>query len=99
VTVTVVDGYRTRAEPLKVNSRAANVSRRLRSRTPEKLYLYDTLLEQLAYNRKHMAFECSLLVSARKLIIGQGRQFRGRFPDHKRHVLEIPRQPSEEGVI
>jgi hypothetical protein len=67
--------------------------------TRGRLYVYDALLARPAYNFKHMAFECSLLVSAPKPIMGQGRRFRGRFPERKGHVLEIPPQPSEEGVV
>lgn len=45
LTVTVLmDGYWTRPDPLKLRSRTAKVARRLRSRTPTKLYVYDTLL-------------------------------------------------------
>lgn len=44
MTVTVVGGYGTRAEPPKLSSRAAKVARKLRSRTPAQLYVYDTLL-------------------------------------------------------
>jgi hypothetical protein len=48
-TVTVVVcGYWPRAEPLKVSSRAAKVERILRSRTPARLYVYDTILAGLA---------------------------------------------------
>jgi hypothetical protein len=77
----VVDGYWTRSEPLKLSSRAAKVARRLRSRTPAKLYIYETLLERVAHNLKYIAFECGPPASALKPIMGQGRPFRGRFPD------------------
>jgi hypothetical protein len=92
-------GYRAPPKSLMATTLMANPTNVLRSRTPARLYVYDTILERLAYNLKHMAFEFSLLVSAPKPVMGQGRQFRGRFPDHKLHVLEIPRQPSEESVI
>jgi hypothetical protein len=58
VTVTVaMDSYWTRAEPLKLSSRAAMLARRLRSSMTAKLYAYETLLKWLAYNLKHIAFE------------------------------------------
>jgi hypothetical protein len=46
--------------------------------THARLYVDDTLLEWLAYNLKHMAFEFGPLISAQKPIMGQGREFRGR---------------------
>jgi hypothetical protein len=75
---TVVGGYSTQPEPLGVMSRAANAAKAWRLRTCGRLYLYDTLLERLAYNLKHMAFEFGPLVSAQKPIMGQGRESRGR---------------------
>jgi hypothetical protein len=54
------------------------VVRAVRSGRYARLYVYETLLERLAYNLKHMAFEFGPLVSAQKPIMGQGREFRGR---------------------
>ena len=95
----VMGGYGPLLEPPEVMSRAAKVAKTLRFRTPAKLYIYETLLEWLAYNLKHMAFEFGPLVSAQKPVMGQGCRFRGRAADCKRRVLEILRWPFEEGVI
>jgi hypothetical protein len=67
--------------------------------TPKRLSVCDAVLERLAYTLKYMAFEFGPLVPALKPIMGQGYLFRGRFPNCKRHVLEILCQPSEERVI
>jgi hypothetical protein len=40
----VVDGYWTRPDSLTLSSRTANVARRLRFRTPARLYVYDAVL-------------------------------------------------------
>jgi hypothetical protein len=99
VTVTVVGGYRALLESLTAITLKANPMNVLRSMTPARLYVYDTILEWLAYNLKHMAFEFGPLVSAQKPVMGQGCRFRGRAADCKRRVLEILRWPFEEGVI
>jgi hypothetical protein len=59
-------------------SRTTSAASATRSMTHARLYVDDTLLEWLAYNLKHMAFEFGPLVSAQKPIMGQGREFRGR---------------------
>jgi hypothetical protein len=49
VTVTVmVGGYRSRLEPPEVVRRAAKAAKTLRSKTPARLYVCETLLEGLA---------------------------------------------------
>jgi hypothetical protein len=53
----VLEGYWPRLEPLKVSSRAAMLSRRLRSSMPAKLYVYETLLERLPQDLEDMAAE------------------------------------------
>jgi hypothetical protein len=57
-----VGGCRSQPELPEVERRAAKAAKTLRSRTPARLYLDDTLLERLAYNLKHIAFEFGLLV-------------------------------------
>jgi hypothetical protein len=59
----VMGGYGPLLEPPEAVSRAAKVAKTLKSRTPARLYICDAVLERLAYNLKHMALECSLLVS------------------------------------
>ena len=72
MTVTVVmNGYRPRAEPLKLSSRAAKVSRRLRSRMPAKSYVYDTLLELLPQHLQDMAATLGSLIEEEHAMVGQ----------------------------
>jgi hypothetical protein len=54
--------YWTRPARLAVSSRLAKLIKSLRFMTCGRLYVYDTLLERLAYNLKHIAFEFGLLV-------------------------------------
>jgi integrase len=61
--------------------------------------LQDVALKRLPYNLKHIVLEFGPAVSVLKPVRGQGREFRGRAADCKRHVLEILRRPSEESVI
>lgn len=70
MTVTVaVDGYWTRAEPLKLSSRAAKVARRLRSRTPAKLYVYETLLQLLAQDIQDVAAEFRKFIQEKNAVV------------------------------
>jgi hypothetical protein len=71
VTVTVVDGYWTRPDPLKLSSRTAKVARRLRFRTPAKLYSCETLLEWLAQDLKDMAAELEPFIQVEHAMVGQ----------------------------
>jgi hypothetical protein len=75
VTITMLDGYWSRAELLKLSSRAANAARTWRSSTPARLYSCDTVLERVAHNLKYIAFECGPLASALNPIMGLGRPF------------------------
>ncbi len=73
MTVTVaVDGYWTRAKPLTLSSRAAKVPRRLRSRAPAKLYVYETLLERLSQDFEDMALELGPLIQEQDAVMRQG---------------------------
>jgi hypothetical protein len=72
MTVTVaVDGYWTRVEPLKLSSRAAKVARRLRSRTPAKLYVYETLLQLLAQDLQDVAAEFRKFIQEKNAVVRQ----------------------------
>jgi hypothetical protein len=53
----VVGGYHALPESLMAIIRKANSANVLRSRTPAKLYVYDTLLERLAQDLQDMAPE------------------------------------------
>jgi hypothetical protein len=72
VTITVlVDGYCTRPDSLKLSSRTAKVARRLRFTTPEKLYVYETLLERLAQDLQDMATKLGPFIQEEHAIVGQ----------------------------
>jgi hypothetical protein len=62
VAAEVMGGYGPLLKPPEVVSRAAKVAKTLRSRTPAKLYVYDTLLERLAQDLQHMAPERWLFI-------------------------------------
>jgi hypothetical protein len=51
----VLGGYGPLLEPPEVVSCAAKVAKRLKSRTPAKLYVYETLLERLPQDLQDMA--------------------------------------------
>jgi hypothetical protein len=53
----VLGGYGPLLEPPKFVSRAAKVARRLRSSTPAKLYVDETLLERLPQDLQDLAAE------------------------------------------
>ena len=68
--VTVVGSYGTQAEPLEVMSRAANAAKAWRSRTPARLYVYDTLLERLAQDLEDMAAELGQFIQEAHAVVG-----------------------------
>jgi hypothetical protein len=71
VAVTEVDGYGTRPKPFKVSSYAAMVATTLTSRTPAKLYLYDTLLKWLAQDLEDMAAALRPFIQEEHTVMGQ----------------------------
>jgi hypothetical protein len=83
----------------RVFIRSASAAKATMSGTRGRLYLYNTLLEGLAYNLKHIAFEFAPLVWALKPATGQGFRFRGGAADCRQCVLEILRRLSEDGLI
>ena len=76
----IVDGYGTRPKPLKANSRAAKAARRLRSRTPAKIYACDTLLKRLAQGLEDLAAEFGQLIQDEHAVV------RPRHLARHRHV-------------
>ncbi len=88
-----MDGYWTQAAPLKLSSRAAKVARRLRSRTPAKLYVYETLLEWLAQDLKDMAAALGQFIQEAHAMVGQR-----HFTRH-RHVAPADQPRIREGVV
>jgi hypothetical protein len=71
VTVTVVDAYSTRADPPELVSRAAKVAKTLKSRTPARLYVDDTLLERLAQHLQDVAAELRQFIQKENTIMCQ----------------------------
>ena len=67
----VVDGYSNHSERCNVRSRTAKASRRLTSRTPARLLVYDTLLERLAQDLQNMASELRELIQEEHTMVGQ----------------------------
>jgi hypothetical protein len=93
-TVTVVvDGYWTRSEPPNVSSRTAKVSRRLRSRTPVRLYVYDTLLEQLAQGLQDMVAALGPCILQEHAVVRQ------RYFARHRHVAPADQPHIRDGVM
>ena len=66
----VPGGYGPLLEPPEVVSRAAKVARTLKSRTPAKLYVYETLLERLAPDLEDMAAALGGLIQEAYAIMG-----------------------------
>jgi hypothetical protein len=72
VTVTVlVDVCWTRPDPLKLSSRTAIVARRLRFRTPAKLYVYDTILKRLGQDVKDLVAARGRFLQEEYAMVGQ----------------------------
>jgi hypothetical protein len=72
VTGTVVmGGYRALPECLTTITRRANSAKVLRSRTPAKLYVYDTLLQRLARDLQHMTPELGKLIQTEYAVMCQ----------------------------
>jgi hypothetical protein len=94
VTVMVlVDGYWPQTEPLTLSSRAAQVARRLRSSTPAKLYVYETILERLAQDLQDMAAELGQFIQEEHTIVGQR-----HFARH-RHVAAADQPRIRDGMM
>jgi hypothetical protein len=72
VTVTgVVGSYGALPEPIEVMSRAAKAAKALRSRTPAKLCVYDTLLQRLPQHLQDMAAELGPFIQEEHAMVGQ----------------------------
>jgi hypothetical protein len=89
----VVDGYWTRPDPLKLSSRTAKVARRLRFRTPERLYVCDAVLKRLAQDLKDMATELGQFIQEEHAIVGQ------RHLARHRHVAAADQPCIRDGVV
>jgi hypothetical protein len=94
VTVTVVvDGYRMLTASLTAMTRRDNSAKELRSRTPAKLYVYDTLLERLAQDLEDMAAEFGPFIQERHAIVGQ------RHVARHRHMAPANHPRVRDGVV
>jgi hypothetical protein len=72
VTVTVVlRSDRPLPEPTEVMRCAANATKSLGFRTPEKLYVYETILEGLAQHLQDMAAELGPFIQEAHAVMGQ----------------------------
>jgi hypothetical protein len=87
----VVGGYCRLPKPTEVVSRAAKIAKTLKSRTPAKLYVYETLLERLTQDLQDMATELGQFIQEEHAIVGQR-----HFTRH-RHVAP-PIRPTSEKV-
>jgi hypothetical protein len=67
----VTGGYYPLLEPPAVVSRAAKVATTLQSRSPAKLYVYETLLKRLAQDPEHMEAELWQLIQEEHAMVGQ----------------------------
>jgi hypothetical protein len=94
VTITVlVDGYCTRPDCHKLSSCTAKALRRLRFKTPAKVYSCETLLEWLAQHLKDMAAELGPFIQEEHAIVGQR-----HFTRH-RHVAAADQPRIRDGVV
>jgi hypothetical protein len=67
----VVGGYCRLPKPTEVVSRAAKIAKTLKSRTPAKLYVYETLLQRLPQHFQDMAAELGEFIQKEHTIVGQ----------------------------
>ena len=67
----VLGSYSPLLVPPEVVSRAAKVAKTLKSRTPAKLYVYETLLERLAQDLRDMAAARGLCIQEAHAMVGQ----------------------------
>src|SRR5262245_53139092 len=86
-------GYGPLLEPPEVVSRAAKVPKTLKSRTPAKLYIDETLLQGLAQNLQHMAAELRQLIQEQHAVVGQ------RHLAWQQHVAPADQPDVREGVM
>jgi len=74
-------------------SRAAKVAKTLRSRTPAKLYVYETLLERLAQDLEDLAAALGPCIQEAHAMVGQ------RHVARHRHVAPADQPRIRDGVV
>jgi hypothetical protein len=63
------------------SANAASETSSARSRTPKRLYVYDTLLERFSPDLEHMALELGPLIQQQEALVRQGhRTWHGPLP-------------------
>jgi hypothetical protein len=93
VSVTVVGGYRALPPRLTATTRRANSAKIWRSRTPARLYLYDTILQRLAQGFEDMAAELRQFIQDEHPVLREGHLTRYR------PVAAADQPPVREGVM
>src|SRR5262245_60782978 len=83
-------GYGPLLEPHEVVSRAAKVAKPLKSSTPAKLYVYETLLQGLAQHLQDMAAALRQLIQEQHAVVGQRHLARHRHvaPTDQLHIRD-----------
>jgi hypothetical protein len=89
----VMGGYCRLPKPPEVGSRAAKVAKTLKSSTPARLNVYETLLERLAQDLEDMAAELGPCIQEEHAIVGQ------RHVTWHRHVAPADQLFIRDGVV
>jgi hypothetical protein len=93
LTVTVVAGYRARAESLTAITCRANSATVFIFRTPAKLYGYETLLKRLAQDLQDMAAALGPFIQKEHAMVGQ------RHFSRHRHVASADQPRIRDGMV
>jgi hypothetical protein len=90
-TVTVVvDGHWTRPDPLKVGNHTTKVVRLLRFSTPERLYVYDPILQLLAQDLQDVAVEFRKFIQEKNAVVRQRHFARQQYRPMPLFVKNVP---------
>jgi hypothetical protein len=86
-------GYRALLASLTAITLTANSVKSFKSRTPAKLYVYETLLEWLAQDLKDMAAELEPCIQEEHAMVGQ------RHVARHRHVVATDQSCIRDGMV
>ena len=89
----VVCGYCRLPKPNEVMSRAAKVAKTLKSSTPAKLYVYETIRERSSQDFEHMAPKFRQLIEEEHAMVGQ------RHFARQRHMAAADQSHIRDGVM
>jgi hypothetical protein len=92
-TVTVVGAYLALTGRLEGMSRVAKAAKALRSRTPARLYLYDSIIERLPQDLEDMAAALGQFIQAEHAVVGQ------RHLTRHRHVAPADQPRVRDGLV